>query len=224
MLAVSEMPKPDEILSRYELFIFDWDGTLNNIRLPLRIKDTLKHILRGNKKIKEYAYELSHDKSEMIKVVKLKQEENKLLVAIADIVLMISRPKLHNGSLMLLKKLKARRKRIALFTNAGNYRLYRELRILKITDFFEIIVCAKALKAGKPSPLGIEHILKHTGIKRSKVIVIGDSIDDIIAAKLANVASCGVAGGLDSYGRLHEMKPEYMFDSIEEMERSIASS
>lgn len=218
------MSKSDQMLNKYELFIFDWDGTLNNIRLPLRIKDSLKHLLRGNKRIKEYGYELSHDKDQMERVVKIKQEESRLLQAIADIVLMISRPKLHNGSLVLLKKLKARRKRIALFTNAGSYRLHRELRILRLKDYFEVIICAKQIKAEKPSPIGIEHILKQTGIKRSKTIVIGDSIDDIIAAKLANVASCGVAGGLDSYGRLHEMRPEYMFNSIEEIEHSIRPS
>jgi phosphoglycolate phosphatase-like HAD superfamily hydrolase len=56
---------------------------------------------------------------------------------------------------------------------------------------------------------------------KSKSIYIGDMASDIITAQLADIASCGVAGGVGTYVNLKEAGPNYLFESVEEIERTL---
>ena len=63
--------------------------------------------------------------------------------------------------------------------------------------------------------------LYSTKVKPSDAIYLGDMVDDIIAAELADVHTCGVADGFDSYHTLKSVKPEYLFKSMEELSKSL---
>ncbi len=200
---------------RYDLFIFDWDGTLNRLRLELRIKDLIT--LRALRKVLGTKKRSASQPSDQDKVIDLKKREmeTNILSFFIDIFIFFSRTRLQKGTLKTMRELNRRGKHVAIFTNAARMRILKEINSVDITRYLEAVVSAREIHAFKPDPKGIELIVKHLGVRRSRVIYMGDMADDIMAAKLAGVASCAIADGFDSYERLRAEKPDYIFRSME---------
>ncbi len=212
--------RKSNLIRDYDLFVFDWDGTLNSMRITMRINESIKRALgiwNTDSRIKDFK-RVDYDLKK-----KLKGEEwkNDFMTYLFDFLLNISRPRLHNDSIKLLKYLHKRGKKIAIFSNGRSHRIVRELRILGIVDYFDSIVSARDLNTLKPNPSGLKAILHSTRVKPERCLYIGDMVDDIISAKLAHVHSCGVAGGFDSYHRLNSIHPDSLFNGIEDMYRKI---
>ena len=112
-------------------------------------------------------------------------------------------------------------KRIAVMSNGRSQRLIKEFQYLGITDYFDSVVSGRHIHEIKPNPTGVKAILKEFKADPKRTVYIGDMVDDIITAKLANVRSCAVANGFDSYHELKSAKPDYIFRSIEELNRAI---
>jgi HAD superfamily hydrolase (TIGR01509 family) len=207
------------LASRYKLFIFDWDGTLLYLRLPLAVNEAIKRALRlwNVSAPKKLADPRKYNKS-----AQAQQEiKSRLLTFVTDVIFSLSKPKLHNDTIKILDALKGRHKRIALFSNGGRYRLTKELSYLKIKDYFEEVVSARDFHATKPDPTGLKVILYRMKVKPEEAIYLGDMVDDIVAAKLVKVHTCGVADGFDSYHTLKSAKPEYLFKSMEEFSKAL---
>lgn len=212
--------KKGKDFGNHELFIFDWDGTLNSMRLTMRVNETIKrslHIWNKDSSIKDF----THVDYDLKKRLKQEERKNNIQTFLFDILLNFSRPRLHNDSIELLKHLKDEGKKVALFSNGRSSRLAKEMRLLKVQDYFDSIVSARELNILKPNPTGIRLILSSLKVKPEKSVYIGDMCDDVITAKLAHVNSCGVANGFDSYHKLRSIHPDYLFKSIEELNKAI---
>ncbi|MFX0023505.1 MAG: HAD family hydrolase [Candidatus Hermodarchaeota archaeon] len=85
-------------------------------------------------------------------------------------------------------------KKLAICTNTADYIVDYFLKHFKINNFFHEIFSMGGDNQdyAKPSPKGILKILKKLGFNSQKheVLMIGDSIHDIKAAKAANISSC----------------------------------
>ena len=214
------MPSSIKRIEDCQLFIFDWDGTLNSMRVTMRLNEAVKRALgRWNKDsdIKEFdasAFDLKR---------RLNSEEakNNVETFLFEIFLNFSRPKLHNNSIELLKELKKRKKKIALFTNGRSSRIIREIKYLGIEKYFDSIISARDIDTLKPNPTGLKLILKELNVRPENAVYMGDMVDDIITARLANMKACGIASGFDSYHTLKSTKPDFLFRDIEELSRSI---
>ena len=212
--------KSSGLLRNYDLFVFDWDGTLNDMRITMRINERLKRtfgLWNKDSSIKDFK-SVNYD---LKKRLKNEARKNDVMTYLFDIFLNLSRPRLHKDSLSMLRHLKENGKKIAIFSNGRSGRVIRELNILGITDYFDIIVSARDLNALKPNPTGLKAILSSTKIKANRCIYSGDMCDDIISAKLAHVDSCGLADGFDSFHTLKSIHPTYIFRSIEEFDRAL---
>ncbi|MDE1871262.1 MAG: HAD family hydrolase [Candidatus Micrarchaeota archaeon] len=210
------MPSDKKKLMDHDLFVFDWDGTLNSMRLTMRVNEAVKralHIWNKDSKIKDFRH-VDYDLKRRLKEEEMK---NDIMTNLFDIFLNLSRPKLHNDSMRLIRKLRGRGKKTAIFSNGRGSRVIRELRILNMMDSFDVIVSARDLHALKPNPTGLKAILNTTKVRPGRCIYIGDMVDDVITAKLANVHSCAVSCGFDSQHRLSSIKPDYLFRSIEDL-------
>ena len=129
---------------------------------------------------------------------------------------MFAKPKLHLDTKPLLKELKARKKKIALFTNARVFRLVKELEYVGVENYFDAIISTREIHALKPNPLGLELIVRKLKADKDRTLYIGDMIDDVVAAKSARVHSCAVADGFDSFEKLEELEPDHIFRNIKE--------
>ncbi|MGC8567780.1 MAG: HAD family hydrolase [Candidatus Micrarchaeia archaeon] len=218
--------KNPKLLEKYSFFIFDWDGTLTSIRLLLKIKDTISRIKLLRKGFKS-SRKTSARKLGTLPTnagIAMEEEKNGLLSLLVDFFLILSRPRLHKYTLETLALLKERGKTLVILTNAGKHRINREASYTRVSKYFSFIASARQMKEMKPSPYGILIILKHAKATKRKTLMIGDSIDDIIAAKLAGVDQCAIADGFDSYTTLKKENPTYIFKSMEEFYNKLKES
>jgi phosphoglycolate phosphatase-like HAD superfamily hydrolase len=209
------------LANKFDVFVFDWDGTLNNMRIITKVNESVKRALgiwNRDSSIKDFR---GMDYNLKQRMESSESYRNSLISTLAEMVLVLSRPRLHNDTLELLQMLKKRGKRIAILSNARSYRLLSELSYLKITDYFDVIISTRDIKAMKPNPTGLKAILHFLKAKPGSVLYIGDMVDDVLTAKLAKVPSCAVADGFDSYHRLKSAKPDYLFSGIESLKAAL---
>lgn len=209
-------------LLKYDVFIFDWDGTLNPMRLVLRINGKLKRFMKLFDNLKEIKKIDTIDLNKLDKeTIKHKEAKNNLLSIIIDMFLIFSKPKIHNDTIELLQILKKNNKKIVLFTNGGSYRVEKELRYLKLNKYFDLVISARKLRSLKPSSIGIELICKLLKSDKQRVLMLGDSIDDLISGRKAEINICGISDGFDSFKTLKAAKPDYLFRSIEQLKNNL---
>lgn len=79
---------------------------------------------------------------------------------------------------------------IAVASNKIKKEVERGLKICKLSDYVDDIIGAEMMDKPKPDPSCIKFILNKYHVKNS--IMIGDSHNDILAGKRANVYTCGV--------------------------------
>jgi HAD superfamily hydrolase (TIGR01509 family) len=204
------------LLSKFDTFVFDWDGTLSSMKLLRAVNERLN----PHWKYKKIAT-ISTKRIDAGAVARSKQRELRLFAPFFDVSLVLMKPKLHNDSREVLASLRENRKKVALLTNGAAYRVKREIGYLGITKYFDIIVSCQELNALKPNPIGLELIMRKTRSRKDRVLYIGDMADDIALAKFAKVRSCAISAGLDSYGKLKASRPDYIFTSMEEFRRAL---
>ncbi len=217
------MPSNTELRNlakKYKLFVFDWDGTLLYMRFPLAVNESIKRALRlwnvsAPKRLVD-----THD-CEFKKTLVHEEIKNRIFTFFADMIFLLNKPKLHNDTIRILKMLKKEHKLIAIFSNSGRYRLLKEISYLGVKDYFDLIVSAREYHATKPDPAGLKALLHRMNIKPGDSVYFGDMVDDVIAAELAHMHTCGVADGFDSYHTLKSAKPEHLFKSMEELSKAL---
>jgi HAD superfamily hydrolase (TIGR01509 family) len=208
------------LASRYKLFVFDWDGTLLYLRMPLAVNEAIKRAFRmWNVSASQKLVDLS--KFDEKGVLSHEELKNRILTFLTDVIFLLSKPRIHKDTLRVLKILKSKHRRMAIFSNSGRYRLIKELTYLGIKDYFDVIVSARDFHATKPDPTGLKAILRKMKESADDTIYLGDMVDDIVAANLLHVHTCGVADGFDSYHTLKSAKPEYLFKSMEELSKEL---
>jgi len=145
-------------------------------------------------------------------------EKRKILIANNKITLF-------SDALDVLKKLKAAGKKLALVTNTAKYIVDYVVEKFKLNDYFHDIFAlgyGKEQEIAKPSPEGINLILKNLGFNQKKfsAIMIGDSKLDIIAAKRANIHACLLKRNLWKYSEAvdsWEYQPDFVIENLEEI-------
>src|ERR1700733_3961437 len=165
--------KKINLMKDFDLFVFDWDGTLNNMRVTMRVNEALKralHIWNKDSGIKDF----THVDYDLKKKLKSEERKNDFMTYLFDIFLNLSRPRLHKDTITLIKHLHKSGKKIAIFSNGRSHRVIRELKILGMEDYFDIIVSARDLHALKPNPTGLKAILISTKVKSNRCIYAGD--------------------------------------------------
>ncbi len=68
----------------------------------------------------------------------------------------------------------------------------------------------------KPNPVGVETLMKETGVDRAGVLLVGDSTIDIQTARNAGVRSCGVTYGFQP-DSLADPAPDLLVDDMRKM-------
>lgn len=106
---------------------------------------------------------------------------------------------------------------LGVFTGKGRRTTDISLTKLGVKDYFDPIITGDDVKNFKPSGDGIRIFMKKFNLPAEEVLMIGDSIHDILAARDAGVPVASVLW--ESYGKdeVIDMKPDYMFHTVEEL-------
>ncbi|MEM3572133.1 MAG: HAD hydrolase-like protein [Candidatus Micrarchaeaceae archaeon] len=211
-------------ISDYRTFIFDWDGTLSTSTFLVRISRFFKRRY-GADYITAHANEYTKGSMSESRIMR-NAEENEIHWSVVyeflySIYLVFGKPKPREGAIELLQYLRSKRKQIAIFSDGKRYRLIRELRMLGMADYIDFLISADEINAFKPYPDGLNTIVRSLKSEKSKSIYIGDMPVDVFTAKFAGITSCAVLGGMSNRTSLKKAKPDFIFDSLEELRKAL---
>jgi HAD superfamily hydrolase (TIGR01549 family) len=124
---------------------------------------------------------------------------------------------LHTGIEDVLRFLKENGVRVALFTGKGKRTTTITLEAFNISRYFDLVVSGTDVVNHKPHAEGILKILDALRVGRDEVLMVGDTLSDVKASRMAGVRMAGVVW--DSYDRerLLQADTDYVFHNVGEM-------
>ena len=126
---------------------------------------------------------------------------------------------LYPGIKEILELLKSKNFPLGIFTGKGREASMITLKYLDVHKYFNLIVTGDDVNNHKPSAEGIFKFVNQFNLIPDKILMIGDSVSDVKAAKEAGVK---IASALwDSYGHqeVKLMRSNYYFYSVEELNK-----
>jgi phosphoglycolate phosphatase len=88
---------------------------------------------------------------------------------------------------------------------------------LHLAGAFRKVVCGDETPARKPDPAHLEVCLVGLDVAPQDVIVVGDSPNDVNAARALGAVSVGCTFGLVAAGLLNAAKPDFSIDGMDEL-------
>lgn len=209
--------------NRFDLIIFDWDGTLVNsidwivdciqkaaaecsCRIPenqetrdiigLSIKEAMQKLFSG------------------IDV----ETQDRLVKRYSELFFSknIARNDLFDGVYPMLEDLKKTGYQLAVATGKNRAGLDKALLGTQTVNLFEITKCADETMS-KPNPAMLNEIVKHLGVSKKRALMVGDSIHDLQMAANAEIASVGVACGAHPVSTLKQYNPLHCLQQTQEL-------
>ncbi len=130
---------------------------------------------------------------------------------------------IYPGIREILEFLRSRNVTIGLFTGKGRITTDITLEQFGISSYFDMTVTGDDVVRHKPSGDGIRKILTHYGLTPDRVLMVGDAVADIKAARETGVDVASVVW--DSYGKQEVVKlqPDFLFHDVGEFSDWIRS-
>lgn len=203
--------------TRFELIIFDWDGTLSDsvgLITDLMIQSFLLHNVSPPSRM-EVADILGIKLSEAFKILLKEKDQNASELIFNSYIDLYNQSsnkvKLFDGVELGIKELHGYGYKIAIATGGGRNYLDSCLAQTSIKDFINVTKTSDDCFS-KPHPQMCNEILNELIIEPEKSIVIGDSIHDLQMAKNAGISSLAV-----TYGA-HKQDSLSVYDALDYMD------
>ncbi len=113
--------------------------------------------------------------------------------------------------------LKAAGFRLAIITNKPAVFIQPILTGLGIDNVFELLIGGDTLSEKKPHPAPLHYALQQLNVVAEQCVMIGDSKNDILAAKAANIDSAGLTYGYNYGEDINQYQPQWCFDTFGEL-------
>jgi len=215
-----------EAFKQAQAFLFDFEGTLVDFQWNLSgaVRDTLEMLqslgfsvdrLQGKK------YSLL--KNEAMRIApEIKQSPDQVRKKIDAIYDRfdedaLSRWNLRPQAKEVLTFLKTNGIQTGLVSNVGRRALEGAIKKLGLSPFLDIILSRNEVQQLKPSGEGIRLALKRLQIPKEKALFVGDSIDDIQAAKEVGLRVIIILGGENPGSELLSGGPDFLIQDFSEL-------
>lgn len=199
--------------NRFDLIIFDWDGTL---------VDSIDWIVHCIQQAAE-RYACPIPEPQATKDIIGLSIENALKTLFPDVdgeirqnmatrysqtffSKRIGPDDLFPGVYEMLQRLKQDGYRLAVATGKKSSGLARAIEATGVADLFCTTRCADQT-ASKPNPLMIDEIVAELGVDKRRTLMVGDSVHDLQMARNAKVSAIGVTCGAHSEATLQQYDP-----------------
>jgi len=127
----------------------------------------------------------------------------------------LSRP--YPGVAEGLERFKAVGYRLACITNKAEAFTVPLLKDLGLHGYFELVLSGDSLPKQKPDPLPLLHACRHFGITPDHGVLVGDSSNDVQAARAAGMPVVCVTYGYNHGHDIRESHPDAVVDSLAEV-------
>jgi phosphoglycolate phosphatase len=199
--------------NRFDLIIFDWDGTLIDsvewivyciqqaaIHHQCRVPD-----VQAAKDI--IGLSIENAISQLFPECDISLRE-KIVVDYAQTFFSkkISRADLFPGVYEMLRQFKVNGYQLAIATGKKSGGLAQAVAATQVGDFFAATRSSDQTES-KPNPLMINQIISELGVEKQRTLMVGDSVHDLQMAINAGVAAIGVTCGAHSAEILQQYQP-----------------
>jgi HAD superfamily hydrolase (TIGR01549 family) len=123
----------------------------------------------------------------------------------------------YEGMIEILQYLKSEGFPLGVFTGKGRRAALITLQMIDAEKYFDLIVTGDDVNNHKPHAEGIIKFVNHFGFKKERVLMIGDSVSDVKAARDAGVKIASVLWDSHREEIVKEMGSDYYFYSVEEL-------
>ncbi|MDO5072799.1 MAG: phosphoglycolate phosphatase [Neisseria animaloris] len=109
---------------------------------------------------------------------------------------------------------------LVVITNKNEVLAVELLQQLGLADYFSLILGGDSLPEKKPSPMPLLHAAEVLNIDPANMIMVGDSKNDILAAKAAGCLSVGVTfgyGDMTMLAQEADTKPDWIIGALPEI-------
>ena len=209
-----------------EAFLFDFEGTLVDFQWNLAeaVQETfemLRVIGFPTERIQSRKYSALMNEATKIAIGlrRSPDEVRKKIGAIYDRYDedALTRWKLRPNARHFLSALKAMGIKTGLISNVGKIAMENAFKKMELQRFFDIVVTRNDVKALKPSGEGINLALDRLRVTKDRSLFIGDSLDDIHAAKEAGLKVMIILGGENPKTDLFTAQPDYLVNHFAEL-------
>ena len=214
-----------------KLLIFDFDGTLidsvpdladatnimlSQLDMPTYPLQTIeKWVGNGARKLVERALSGSVEVDDNLVLADVEAAEQLFFDAYGahDTSKTVAYPDVDSG----LKQLKEAGFTLALVTNKPIRFVPHILAGMGWSSLFEVVLGGDSLPQKKPDAAPLLHVCETLNFVPSEALMIGDSINDILAGKNAGIETVGLSYGYN-YGKdIRDSQPNQVFDSFAEL-------
>jgi phosphoglycolate phosphatase len=133
----------------------------------------------------------------------------------------LTRWNLRPGVKDFLHALKMRGIQTALVSNIGGKTLTKALSELGLEALFDITLSRNDVPNLKPCPDGINMALRRMGVSKERSIFLGDSLDDVNAARNADIKVMIITNGENLREDILAARPHRVFETYEELCRTM---
>jgi phosphoglycolate phosphatase len=113
-----------------------------------------------------------------------------------------------------LERLKAQGFSLACITNKAEAFTLPLLRNLDLYKYFQLVLSGDSLPKQKPDPLPLRHACAHFGIDSAHGVLVGDSSNDVHAARAAGMPVICVTYGYNHGHDIRQSLPDAVVDSL----------
>jgi phosphoglycolate phosphatase len=134
------------------------------------------------------------------------------------------RTTIYPGVLEGLARLRALRLRLACVTNKAARFTAPLLERMGLAANFELVVSGDTLARKKPDPMQLAHICAEFELAPAAVLLIGDSVNDALAARAAGCPVLCVSYGYNEGGDVHDLGCDAIVGSLTEAANLLKSA
>lgn len=212
-----------------KLIIFDLDGTLIDTAPDLAhcmdlVMRELNLPKQGLQKVRKYigngVYRLVEDTLSV--VLEKKPEQVFIDQAYNSFVKhyeknLVKKSYLYPNILNSLKELKSKNINLACITNKLEAFTLPLLKHFQIYEYFDLVISGDSLDKKKPDAFPLEYASSRLGVAVANCMMVGDSENDVLAAKNAGMTSVCVSYGYTDKEAICELKPDIVLDLFSQL-------
>lgn len=209
-LAESIIPISDKI-SKVKEVLFDFEGTLVDFQWQLKpaVEETLEALSKAGLQRQwygekpGYAHIYNHT-LDLLEQGKGQEGTSNSASALVDVIYdrydadALTRWNLYPDTLKMLEALRHLGFRMAVVSNVGKRSLQAAMEKLQLSHLIQVIISRDDVFKIKPHPEGLLTAAKALGVKPPDVLFVGDSRNDVGAARQAGMQAAYLRGGEDS--------------------------
>ena len=214
---------------RFELIVFDWDGTLIDSAdaISACIQQAARDLGHAVPEASRARYVIGLGLLDALALVIPGLQPNQYAALVERYRHHFFRRDaelpLFSGTREMLSELRVQGHTLAVATGKGSAGLARALEHSRLGEFFAVTRCADQT-APKPDPAMLHEIMAATRIDAGSTLMIGDTSHDLKMAEAAGVAAIGIAHGAHPRTELERCSTLALVDSTAELVRWLRSN